>query len=270
MTVRWALSLAGESTCRNHGGITQGNRPAGGDIHVAKHAHVLVRGRGVPVHEGDGQIGVGGGEDLHGENVRFSQDSVSGDVELVGSPGSGYVFRLGERLAVQPDVGAVVDAAEIQPDGFALEARRQDKFLAIPPGNDEGAVRLHRDVGKIRADGVGDAGKVRRFVPKNGSGYTLCLTSAATTVVGTSRHTNPWAGTREWKRSRPWPPLCRKTAGSSRPGGRACFGWEGSPPARKSDRRKTAPGCTTGCSGSSSSRDPWIFSGALHYVAFDR
>src|ERR1700687_1694 len=28
-------------------------------------------------------------------------------------------------------------------------------------------------------------GKVRRFVPKNGSGYTLCLTRAATTVVGT-------------------------------------------------------------------------------------
>ena len=60
---------------RNHSGIAQSHRAAGGDVHIAEQAHVLVRRRGIPVHESDGQVGFGGGENLHRQHVRLSQSA---------------------------------------------------------------------------------------------------------------------------------------------------------------------------------------------------
>ena len=58
---------------------------------------------------------------------------------------------------------------------LALEARGQHEFLAIPPGNDERAVRLHRDVGKICPDGIGDAGESSQIGAEKRIGIDLVL-----------------------------------------------------------------------------------------------
>ncbi|PYX72713.1 MAG: hypothetical protein DMG72_14275 [Acidobacteria bacterium] len=55
------------------------------------------------------------------------------DIELVGAPGAGHIVRLRDLLAIEPNVGAVVDSLKIEPEGLALVVGRQDKFLAVPP-----------------------------------------------------------------------------------------------------------------------------------------
>ena len=167
--------IGGRIHLRHHGGVAHRHRPAGGDSHLAKQAHVLVRRRGVPIHKGDRQVGIGGGEDFHGQHVRLTRESVIGDVELVGPPRSGCIVALGQLLAVQPDVGAVVDTSEIQPDTLSLEARGQYKLLAIPPRNDEGTVRLHGDIGKVQADRVGNTRQGAQIRPEKRIGIHLLL-----------------------------------------------------------------------------------------------
>ena len=83
-----------------------------------------------------------------------------GDVEFVGAPGSGDVVGVGDLFSVEEDVGAVIDAVEIQPDGFSGVGGGNGEVLAIPPGDGVGTVGLHGDVGEISADGIGDAGEL--------------------------------------------------------------------------------------------------------------
>ncbi len=83
-----------------------------------------------------------------------------GHVEFVSAPGSGDVVGVGDLFSVEPDVGAVVDALEIQPDGFSGVGCGRGELLAIPPGDGVGTIRLHGDVGEISADGIGDAGEL--------------------------------------------------------------------------------------------------------------
>ena len=133
-----------------------------------------------------------GEKTLHGENVFRARPGGVGDVEFVGAPGAGHVVGLGDLLSVEPDVGAVVDAVEIQPDRLALVSRGQGELLAIPPGNGEGTVGRHGDVGKIARRWDSSCRRnSRRFMPKNGSGRALSFTSAATTVVGTVASCHP-------------------------------------------------------------------------------
>ena len=127
---------------------------AGCEIHLAPQPHVFVRRRRIPVHKCNRQIGIARRIHLDREHVRCAQFHSFRDVELVGAPGSCHLLRVGNLLPVKPDVGAVINASEIQPNRFAPVAHRQNKFFAIPPRNGERTVRLHGQIRKIGADRV--------------------------------------------------------------------------------------------------------------------
>ena len=152
--IRWRIEFG------NNRGIAEGDRAAGGEVDFAPQAHVFVGRRGIPVDEGDGEILLGGGEDLYRENIFAVGFQNAGDAQFVGAPGSGDVVGVGDLFSVEPNVGAVVDAFEIQPDGFAGIGSGRGKLIAIPPGDRVGAVGLHRSVRKICADGVRHAGEL--------------------------------------------------------------------------------------------------------------
>ena len=123
-----------------------------------------------------------------------------GDVEFVGAPGSGHVVGVGDLLSVQPDVGAIVDAVEIQPDGLSLVSSRQRQIpcdtTTRPRKGCRAASRCWKNF--RRWD------KSRRETragscAKNGSGRVLSFTSAATTVVGTVTSCQPLGQTAAWK-----------------------------------------------------------------------
>src|SRR5579864_5767439 len=85
------------------------------------------------------------------------------NVEFVGAPGAGDVVVVADLLAVQKNVGAVIDATKIHPNGFAFVALWQGERLPVPPGNQKRAVLPHRDIGKIRANGIVHARKVAQI-----------------------------------------------------------------------------------------------------------
>src|SRR2546425_13321113 len=67
---------------------------------------------------------------------------------------AGYLIRGSNLLAVEPDVGAKVDAIQMQPNVSITIAGRQLKFSSVPPGNAEGAVFRHRPQGEVCADWI--------------------------------------------------------------------------------------------------------------------
>ncbi len=67
------------------------------------------------------------------------------DVEFVGAIGAGDFVRFGDPVAVEPDVGAIVDAAEIQPD---VAGRRK-------PSARWNSVRYHQEQRNGLSFGIG-------------------------------------------------------------------------------------------------------------------
>ena len=186
MTVRCGLVVRRRINFRDHRGIAQSHRTAGGDIHVAPKAHVLVGRRRVPVDKRDRQVGVGGREDLHRENVGFSRRCGIGNIEFVGAPCAGNVVRFRDLLPIQPNVGAIIDSAKVKPDGLSLVARRAEQ-------NPCDTTRAHK-TGCPAASGCSE--KLRRWdksLPattasscrRSGRDTPCAWPAPATTVVGT-------------------------------------------------------------------------------------
>ena len=122
-----------------------------------------------------------------------------------------------------------------------LKLGGQDKFLAIPPGHDEGAVRLHRDVGKIRADGIGDAGKRPQIRPEKRIGIDLVLDQCRDHRRGHG-HLIPILGLEGWggKGLALGVHFAGRLQGPAVAKRERRFGVaDGSVPAQKSDRRKS-------------------------------
>ena len=59
------------------------------------------------------------------------------DFQFMDAKGPGYLIRCGNLFAVEPDVGAEVDALELQPDVLAAITCGNPKLSSIPPGNAE-------------------------------------------------------------------------------------------------------------------------------------
>src|SRR5258708_32012672 len=89
---------------------------AGGEKDFAPHASVFVGRGGIPVDPGKAEIIFFGGEDFNGESVFAEIVEELVDPEFVGAVGAGDFFAVGKLLAIEPDVGAVIDAKEMQPD----------------------------------------------------------------------------------------------------------------------------------------------------------
>ena len=108
-------------------------RPAGaglrGEDDRAVHgwAHVLVGGGGVPVHPHERQVLRLGGEDLHRYRVGTPGPHQTRDVEFVASERARDLERAPDALAIEPDVGPVVDAVEVEREG----AGRERSHLAL-------------------------------------------------------------------------------------------------------------------------------------------
>ena len=81
-------------------------------------------------------------------------------VVVVAAKRSYDFFGTSDFLAIDPNLGAVVDAVKLHPDLFAIIGGRNFKFLAIPPRNREGTVRGHFLVRELPADFVFDAGEI--------------------------------------------------------------------------------------------------------------
>src|ERR1019366_3038935 len=112
--------------------------------------------------EGDGEIAGLGRVDLDGQRVVVAGPGGGGDVEFKETPGAGELIGSRDLLAVEPDVGAEVDAVECQPERLAPIFRGQLELGAEPPRLVEGAVGRHGRVGEVESDGVDDA---RRGAP---------------------------------------------------------------------------------------------------------
>src|SRR4029077_7414173 len=59
------------------------------------------------------------------------------------------IFGAAKLFLIDPDVGAVIDPAEIQPNMMACIIFWQDEFSAVPPGAAEGTIAWHGQLGKI-------------------------------------------------------------------------------------------------------------------------
>ena len=112
-----AFIAGGRIHFRKHCRMPQRDRSAGRQIHLAPQPHVLVGRRGIPVHESDRQAVLGRRPNLHREHIRSGLDGGS-NVELVSPPRAGDFVRVGDLFSVEKNVGAVVDAAEVQPHRF--------------------------------------------------------------------------------------------------------------------------------------------------------
>ena len=108
-----------------------GTGRAEGDF--APESHVLVGRRGIPINPIDAQVFLGLRDGFDGEHVRPVAHQQRTDVELVRAISARDVMFSRDSLAVEPDIGAVVDAGEIQPHALAFESIRRAKFGAIPP-----------------------------------------------------------------------------------------------------------------------------------------
>ena len=148
------MSLAVRINFRKHGRIAHRDGSAGPDLNSAKQSHILVWRRRIPIHKRDRQAVFFGRKDLDGEHVRSSRESSIGHVEFIRSPCAGHIVVTGDLFPVEKNVGAIIYAAETQPDSLAAITLRQSEGLAIPPRHHEWTVLPHLQFGKILPDRI--------------------------------------------------------------------------------------------------------------------
>src|SRR6185437_13271644 len=112
------LGQAGQVELRFHPGVAHRHRAGGTEKDFAPDAHVLVGRHGVPVHKSDGEVLNAGSVDLDGQGVAAGVGD-AGDVKLELAEGAAHLIFTGDLFAVEPDTGAIVDAAEVEPQGLA-------------------------------------------------------------------------------------------------------------------------------------------------------
>ena len=149
------LSERGVCEMRAHQRRADFDRAALAQPDAAPEAHVLIGRRGIPVDPVDAEVFLGLRDGIDRERVGPVVREQRRDVEFVCAIRAGSFARVCDALAVKPDIRAVVDSAEIQPDVAAAgSVRRRGEFRAVPPGAAEGAVFGHRADGEHFARGI--------------------------------------------------------------------------------------------------------------------
>ena len=120
-----------------HMRITQRRRPTGAQFHFLPQPHVLIGRFRRPIDERDRQIVFVRRQhfDIQQIAARFSQRA--GDVEFEIAVGAHHTIGGGNFFAVEPNVGAVVDALEIQPRLRGIARGGGIELFLIPPRNGE-------------------------------------------------------------------------------------------------------------------------------------
>ena len=121
--------------------LAQRHAARGSEEDFAPHAGVFVGRCGIPVYPGEAEIIFFGSKDFDGEGVLAGLVQEIADLKFVGTIGAGDVVASGELLAVEPDVGTVIDAQEMEPDETIGRIGGRGEFGAKPEGTAEGAVR---------------------------------------------------------------------------------------------------------------------------------
>jgi len=129
--------------------MPQSNVAAGGEKNFAPDAGVFVGRSGIPVDPGEAEIIFFGREDFDGEGILAGFVQKFADTEFIGAIGAGDFAAVGKLLAVEPDVGAVIDAEEMEPDGSVGISGGCGKFSAEPVGAAERTVGRHVEIGGL-------------------------------------------------------------------------------------------------------------------------
>ena len=120
--------------CINPGtdsGVGEGYVATGLYPYLAIDAHALVGRTRVPVHKADIRITRLGTEHLDGEDILLGNGL--GDVKLELPECPSHFLTVGYLLTVEPDVGPITDAAEVEQRVFTFFQGRQVECGAIPP-----------------------------------------------------------------------------------------------------------------------------------------
>ena len=142
----------------DHLRIAHGYGTGGEQVRALHNTHVAIGRHGVPVREIERKI-VGARRDhFHREGVHPGHHAIR-DIELEAAVHAGHLRGIGQEPAVQPDVGAVIDGIEIQPQALAAEVAAQHHLRAVPPGNDIRVIGWRRIDQKIVARIVQRAGQ---------------------------------------------------------------------------------------------------------------
>src|SRR6266436_3352867 len=134
--------------------ITEGDLPAAGKVNITEDAHVFIRRHRVPIDPGPTKIIGQSWEYLDCQRIEFARPSGVTDIQLMHPERPGDLIRGGNLFAVEPDVGAKIDAIEMQPNVATAIVSRQTKFSSIPPGNAERTVFRHRPQREVCADWI--------------------------------------------------------------------------------------------------------------------
>src|SRR3569833_2388374 len=112
------------------------------DDHVLPQPHVPVRRWLAPVDEPEVQVVLGGSRYGDGHDVRLRAETREGaDVELEVPERSNDVLRGRDLRAVDPDIGAIADATEVEPYPLPVIPLRKPEGGAIPPRMAEALLR---------------------------------------------------------------------------------------------------------------------------------
>ena len=140
------------------GGVANGDGAGRRQNNFLPQAHVFVRWRGIPIDPSDAEFRSVRRSDRDGDDVFRADLNEVGDIKFVTAESAGDGIRTSEFLAVDPDIGPVVDPAKREPDAFAFVRRGNGKFLAIPPRHSVWAVVGNFIICELAADFVTDAG----------------------------------------------------------------------------------------------------------------
>src|SRR4029077_3307307 len=130
-----------------------------GQENFAPDAHVLVGRSGIPVDPGEAEVVFFGSEDFDGESVFAGLVEQGIDAKFIGAISTGNVGAVGYLFAVEPDVGAIVDAEKMEPGGLVGETGGRGKFGAKPERTAIGTISRHVAVGEGLFTTEGDTGK---------------------------------------------------------------------------------------------------------------
>jgi hypothetical protein len=130
-----------------------------GQENFAPDAHVLVGRSGIPVDPGEAEVVFFRSEDFDGESVfaRLVEQSI--DAKFIGAISTGNVGAVGYLFAVEPDVGAIVDAEKMEPGGPVGETGGRGEFDTKPERTAIGTISRHVAVGEGLFTTEGDTGK---------------------------------------------------------------------------------------------------------------
>ena len=98
-----------------HKRMAQRHRPGRGEVNIFPNPHVFVGRSRIPVHPGQRQIVFARSENFYRQSIAFSGMQKFSSVEFENPEGAGDFGGIGDLLAVDPDIGPVVDAIQMQP-----------------------------------------------------------------------------------------------------------------------------------------------------------